>query len=261
MLKAKRLTSRGCCPGPVRQGLPVPATPPQPRPTWVDRPQAETVDIPGGWALVGTDAPDYAVDGEGPLSKTKVKRFRMDACPVTNARFEAFVEDTGFTTDAERIGTSFVFESFLPVSQRDVPRVAAAPWWCEVAGANWRDPFGPGSAPRCDSDHPVVHISWHDARAFATWARGRLPNEAEWEHAAGGGLGDVRFPWGDDEPDDAGDFFPVTSGRASFPGPISRWMAMPGLLRRGLSRPIGTGFLTWSAMCGNGHPNPSRCGR
>ncbi len=140
----------------------------------------------------------------------------MDPCTVTNARFEEFVADTGYVTDAETIGTSLVFEGLLPDPRRAVPRVAEAPWWCDIEGASWRDPFGPGSADQRDPDHPVVHVSWHDARAFAAWAGGRLPTEAEWEHAARGGLGDVRFPWGDNEPDDIS-HFPCNIWQGHFP--------------------------------------------
>ncbi|WP_419908938.1 formylglycine-generating enzyme family protein [Hoeflea sp.] len=175
-----------------------------------------TIRVPGGQSLLGTGRPVLTADGEGPLRKTRVKPFRIDATAVTNARFEDFAAATGYQTDAEKLGSSFVFQNFLPTAKRDRPRVAAAPWWCEVRGASWREPIGPGSADLCEPDHPVVHISWHDACAFASWAGGRLPSEAEWEHAARGGLGDVRFPWGDEEPDDIG-YFPCNIWQGTFP--------------------------------------------
>ncbi|WP_136661576.1 formylglycine-generating enzyme family protein [Nitratireductor sp. XY-223] len=174
------------------------------------------VSVPGGRSLLGTNRPVLTADGEGPLRTTRVKPFRIEPTAVTNARFEAFVTATGYETDAEKLGSSFVFENFLPAAERDKPRVAAAPWWCEVEGACWREPCGPGSADLREPDHPVVHISWHDAGSFASWAGGRLPSEAEWEHAARGGLGDVRFPWGDEEPDDVG-HFPCNIWQGTFP--------------------------------------------
>ena len=180
------------------------------------RVQRSTVNIPGGRSLLGTNRPVLEADGEGPLRTTKVKPFRIDPTAVTNARFEDFVAATGYETDAEKLGSSFVFQNFLPAAKRNRPRVAAAPWWCEVQGACWRDPFGPGSADLREPEHPVVHISWHDACAFALWAGGRLPGEAEWEHAARGGLQDVRFPWGDEEPDDTG-YFPCNIWQGKFP--------------------------------------------
>ncbi|MDA4848366.1 formylglycine-generating enzyme family protein [Hoeflea poritis] len=180
------------------------------------KPQQSSIHIPGGRSLLGTNRPVLAADGEGPLRTTRVKPFRIDPAAVTNARFEEFVSATGYETDAEKLGSSFVFQNFLPAAERDKPRVAAAPWWCEVQGASWRDPFGPGSADRRAPEHPVVHISWHDACAFASWAGGRLPSETEWEHAARGGLGDVRFPWGDEEPDDT-DIFPCNIWQGTFP--------------------------------------------
>lgn len=174
------------------------------------------VEIPGGIAFLGTDRPVYLVDGESPLTRFRLKSFRIDPCTVTNARFEDFVEDTGFVTDAESIGTSFVFEGLLPDERRAAPRVAEAPWWCEVSGASWREPFGPGSGDLRDPDHPVVHVSWRDASAFARWVGGRLPTEAEWEHAARGGVQDARFPWGDDEPNET-DYFPCNIWQGDFP--------------------------------------------
>lgn len=178
--------------------------------------QQSTIRVPGGQSLLGTGRPVLTADGEGPLRKVRVKPFRIDPTAVTNARFEGFVSATGYQTDAEKLGSSFVFQNFLPAAGREKPRVAAAPWWCEVQGACWREPFGPGSADQREPGHPVVHISWHDACAFASWAGGRLPSEVEWEHAARGGLGDVRFPWGDEEPDDI-DCFPCNIWQGPFP--------------------------------------------
>lgn len=169
--------------------------------------------IPGGKALLGTNTPVIAEDEESPLRKVKVAPFVMDEAAVTNARFAKFVDDTGYITQAELFGESFVFRGLLPDGEH--PAVADAPWWLCVKKADWKNPQGPGG-DKCHPDHPVVHISWNDAAAFAKWAGGRLPTEAEWEHAARGGLGDVMFPWGDEAPDDE-NFFPCNIWQGRFP--------------------------------------------
>lgn len=174
------------------------------------------IDIPGGEALLGTDSPIIALDEESPLRRRKVAGFKMDETQVTNARFRRFVDATGYITDAERLGNSFVFAALLPKDAAPTRGVAAATWWREVEGACWHRPCGPDSDSTPEDDHPVVHVTWNDARAFAAWAGGRLPNEAQWEHAARGGLGDVRFPWGDQEPDDE-TFFPCNIWQGRFP--------------------------------------------
>ena len=162
----------------------------------------EIVEIAGGTALIGTNTPFLSADEEGPLRTAKIKRFWMDSMTVTNARFAQFVKQTGYVTEAERYGDSFVFNGLLPEDDFFDKAVVAAPWWRAVTGACWHNPTGTRYPSRAIADHPVVHISWHDAMAFAKWAGGRLPNEAEWEHAARGGQGDVIFSWGNDEPDD-----------------------------------------------------------
>lgn len=173
-------------------------------------------NIPGGTAFVGTNFPKMKVDGEGPLRKVNIKTFQMDMFAVTNARFSEFVNKTGFVTDAERYGNSFVFVDLLPNNTAPSQAVSAAHWWRVIDGAKWNAPTGPGSNISDACDHPVVHVSWNDAKAFAKWAGGRLPTEAEWEHAARGGLGDVQFPWGDKEPNDV-DFFPCNIWQGEFP--------------------------------------------
>ncbi|MCT8158505.1 formylglycine-generating enzyme family protein [Pseudoruegeria sp. SHC-113] len=195
--------AKSCCaPAAGRGGEAAPA--PQPAPEALrDALKAQAVAIPGGASLIGTNRPELPVDGEAPLRRSKIKPFRMGATAVTNAQFAAFVEATGHVTEAERFGWSFVFWQQVPEGYPDTQGVSGAEWWRRVDGADWRNINGPGTgAASWHADHPVVHVSWNDARAYAAWAGGRLPTEAEWEHAARGGLGDVRFPWGEAEPDD-----------------------------------------------------------
>ncbi len=159
--------------------------------------------IPGGEFLMGNDR-DYGfvADGEGPVHAVKLAPFWMDPCTVTNAQFSDFVNATGFKTEAERFGWSFVFQGHLTPRQlagavRQV--VAGSEWWCRVDGATWRHPEGPESNIKKRWDHPVVQVSWHDALAYCQWAGKRLPTEAEWEFAARGGMPPGnRFPWGDE---------------------------------------------------------------
>jgi formylglycine-generating enzyme required for sulfatase activity len=172
-----------------------------PDPTGLAR--SDAVLIPGGNALVGTRHPGIRDDGESPLRQVKLKPFRIGATTVTNAEFARFIDATNYVTEAEQFGWSFVFHSEVGPEVGATRGVVGVEWWRQVEGATWRDINGPGTAERAwFPDHPVVQVSWNDARAYASWAGGRLPTEAEWEHAARGGLGDVRFPWGDAEPDD-----------------------------------------------------------
>ena len=165
------------------------------------------VRVPAGRALVGTDRPVLPPDGEGPARRVAIEGFRIDPFAVTNGWFARFAAETRHVTDAERYGWSLVFHAYLPpdLAGRELPRVAATPWWVRVEGADWAHPFGPDSSTGGMERHPVVHVSWNDACAFAEWAGGRLPREGEWECAARGGpggVGDVPYPWGHDEPSD-----------------------------------------------------------
>ena len=207
----------GCC-GTPNDLATAPGTvvmpPPVPGPRQVP---GHAVPVPGGRAYVGTGRTEVADDGEGPVRRVGVKPFLMGATSVTNAEFADFVEATGHVSEAERWGWSFVFWSDVPEAAGATDGVVGSEWWRRVTGACWRDIHGPGTADGVwQPDHPVVHMSWHDAASYAAWVGGRLPTEAEWEHAARGGLGDVRFPWGDAEPDDH-DHLPCNIWQGRFP--------------------------------------------
>ncbi len=158
--------------------------------------------LAGGTFLMGTDYRHaFPADGEGPVRPVNLSPFEIDTYPVTNSDFSAFVDATGYRTEAEVFSWSFVFWNHLPaerIAELVEDTVAAAPWWCKVPGATWRSPEGPGSHINHRPNHPVVHVSWNDAVAYAAWARKRLPTEAQWEFAARGGLEQNLYPWGDE---------------------------------------------------------------
>ena len=157
-LLAPQATQRA--PGPTRGGV-------QP-PPGVEVPEG-MVYVPGGVARIGSeDGPAH----ERPVFEVRVEPFFMDVHPVTVAQFRAFVEATGYVTQAERFGDAGVYDD----------RTGG---WRLVRGAHWRRPLGPDGPPAPD-DHPVTQVSWHDAVAYAQWVGKRLPTEVEWEHAARG---------------------------------------------------------------------------
>ena len=157
------------------------------------------VPLPGGRFAMGSNDPwAYPDDGEGPVREFSLDPFLIDRDAVSNALFADFVEATGYETEAEHFGWSFVFGGLLPDDFPPTEGVAQAPWWRKVEGADWRRPEGPGSSLIGRGGHPVVHVSANDAQAYCDWAQKRLPTEAEWEMAARGGLEAKVFPWGDE---------------------------------------------------------------
>ena len=166
--------------------------------------QADMVWIEGGSFTKG--AAEFYPE-EGPPQEMDVDGFWIDRYEVTNARFGEFVNATGYVTMAERRPDPNDFPDIDPAQLQPGSVVFIMPtdlageltqWWRFVPGANWREPVGPGSSIEGRDDHPVVHITYQDARAFADWLGHDLPTEAQWEFAARGGLDKAPFAWGNE---------------------------------------------------------------
>lgn len=154
----------------------------------------------GGSFVMGSDDARFPDDGEGPVRRATVSAFEIACHTVSNLQFGDFVRATGYTTDAEHYGWSFVFAGLLPqeIKLQIGSRSAETPWWIPVPRAYWAQPEGPHSTILDRLDHPVVHVSWNDAMAYCQWSGTRLPTEAEWEIAGRGGLEQANYPWGDE---------------------------------------------------------------
>lgn len=171
-----------------------------------DRSAGDMVAIPGGTFRMGSN--DHYPE-EAPVHRVTIGAFRIDRTPVTNGQFKEFVRATGHVTTAQVPPDPADYPGALPhmlyagslvfaPPQRAVDLRDWSQWWSFMKGADWRHPYGPKSNANVLDNHPVVHVSYADALAYARWAGKDLPTEAEWEFAARGGLDRAEFAWGEE---------------------------------------------------------------
>ena len=167
-------------------------------------------DVPPGRLMMGSD--DGFYPEEGPTREIDVTGGKWDVAPVTVAQWRDFISDSGYTTDAEKFGGSVVFLGTEgPVALDDWSQ-----WWGMVEGAYWAAPQGPAAPlPERFTEHPVVHVSYRDALEYCRWAGAELPDEAEWEWAARGGLVGATYSWGEEA--NKGDHLRANSWQGDFP--------------------------------------------
>ncbi|KAK9869480.1 hypothetical protein WA026_003235 [Henosepilachna vigintioctopunctata] len=174
--------------------------------------------IQGSIFEMGTNDQVFPGDYEGPVHNVSVTTFYLDIYEVSNRKFLDFVTETGYITEAEKFGDSFLFEMSLPESERNKYkdlRALQSPWWIKMKGVSWKKPDGPKSSLTGfiqayikqffsvqkflfleKMEHPVIHVSWNDAVEYCKYYGKRLPSEAEWEMACRGGLRQKLYPWG-----------------------------------------------------------------
>ena len=204
--------------------------------------------VPGGEFTMGSD--DHYAE-EKPAHRVKVDGFWIDKTPVTNAEFRRFVRETGHVTFAEIAPDPKDYPGALPHMLRagslvfvktkgPVDLTNWSNWWTFAFGADWRHPYGPGSSIKGLDDHPVVHVAYRDAEAYAKWAGKELPSEAEWEFAARGGLENAEFAWGD-ELEPGGKYF-ANTWQGEFPWQNLLKDGYEGTSPIGIYPPNGYGF-------------------